>query len=315
MKYRLLVLLGAVCYGILSTIVTKAYAKGYTLGEIVGSQLLTGFVLAWTLVLFVKWKGRRSGNVKTTSSSTTAATKLSWRHRVILMVAGVPTAVTGLLYYQSLRYIPNSLAILLLFQFTWMGVLINSVEQRRRPNGIMLITLIVLFGGTWLAAGILDQGLSEFNWKGVIFGFMSAISYSLFILFSGKAVPSMHPINRSAWMVTGGMLFVFLLFPPSFLFNHALLEGLLPFGVLLGLFGAFLPPVLFAVGVPKIGEGLTGILGAAELPVAVMLSSIVLHEHVSLLQWAGVLLVLLAVAFPELMKRTRWAGRVDTVSG
>ncbi|NOU98502.1 EamA family transporter, partial [Paenibacillus sp. LMG 31457] len=82
----------------------------------------------------------------------------SWRHRVILMIAGVPTAVTGLLYYQSLRYIPNSLAILLLFQFTWMGVLINSVEQRRRPNGIMLITLTVLFGGTLLAAGILDQG-------------------------------------------------------------------------------------------------------------------------------------------------------------
>ncbi|NOU98878.1 EamA family transporter, partial [Paenibacillus sp. LMG 31457] len=158
MKYRILVLLGAICYGILSTIVTKAYAKGYTLGEVVGSQLLTGFVLVWALVLFMKWKGRWSGNVKPTSSSATAARKFSWRHRVILMIAGVPTAVTGLLYYQSLRYIPNSLAILLLFQFTWMGVLINSVEQKRRPNGIMLITLISLFGGTLLAAGILDQG-------------------------------------------------------------------------------------------------------------------------------------------------------------
>jgi len=315
MKYRFLVLLGAVCYGILSTIVTTAYGKGFTLGEVVGSQLLTGFVLAWILALFMKWKGRWNGNFKPATSSATASTKFSWKHRVILMIAGVPTAVTGLLYYQSLRYIPNSLAILLLFQFTWMGVLINSVEQRRRPNGIMLITLTVLFGGTLLAAGILDQGLSEFNWKGVMFGFLSAISYSLFIQFSGKAVPSMHPTYRSAWMITGGMLFVFLLFPPSFLFNHALLEGLLPFGVMLGLFGAFLPPVLFAIGVPRIGGGMAGILGAAELPVAVMLSSIVLHEHVSSLQWSGVLLVLLAVAFPELLKRTRRADRKDTVSG
>ncbi|MFC5449761.1 DMT family transporter [Paenibacillus aestuarii] len=315
MKYSFLVLLGAVCYGILSTIVTTAYGKGYTLGEVVGSQLLTGFLLAWSLVLFLKWKGKWNGSVNPATSAATTASKFSWRHRLILMIAGVPTAVTGLLYYQSLRYIPNSLAILLLFQFTWMGVLINSVEQRRRPNGIMLITLIVLFGGTLLAAGILDQGLSEFNWKGVMFGFSSAISYSLFILFSGKAVPSMHPAYRSAWMITGGMLFVFLLFPPKFLVNVALLEGLLPLGGMLGLFGAFLPPLLFAIGVPRIGGGLTGILGAAELPVAVMLSSVVLHEYVSSLQWAGVLLVLLGVAFPELLKRTRWAGRNDTVSG
>lgn len=71
------------------------------------------------------------------------------------------------------------------------------------------------------------------------------------------------------------------------------------------MFGAFLPPVLFAIGVPHIGEGLTGILGASELPVAVFLSAIVLHEHVSALQWAGVMLVMLGVALPELMRRIR----------
>jgi len=166
----------------------------------------------------------------------------------------------------------------------------------------------VLFGGTLLAAGILDQGLTEFHWMGVMFGFLSAISYTVFILLSGKAVPAVHPAYRSAWMITGGMLFVFVLFPPRFLIDGTLLDGLLPFGFMLGLFGAFLPPVLYAIGVPRIGEGLTGILGAAELPVAVMLSSVVLHEHVSAIQWIGVCLVLLGVALPELLKRTSRTG-------
>jgi drug/metabolite transporter (DMT)-like permease len=259
-------------------------------------------------VLFTKIREKRrnkssEGNLEKAKEQA----KLTWKQRLYLMAAGTPTAVTGLLYYQSLKYIPNSLAIILLFQFTWIGVLIHSVSKRKRPNGIVFLTLAVLFGGTLLAAGIMEQGLARFNWIGVVLGLLSAVSYSLFILLSGKAVPSVHPAYRSGWMITGGMLLVFALFPPHFLFNGMLGGNLLVFGFLLGLFGAFIPPVLFAVGVPHIGEGMTGILGASELPVAVMLSSVVLHEHVSMLQWMGVVLVMLGVALPELFKRVRRA--------
>ncbi len=304
MKYMLSVFLGAICYGILSTIVVTAYGEGYKLGEVVGSQLLVGFILAWGLVFYTKWRERRKE--RTISGQQYArAVQITWKQRLILMAAGTPTAVTGLLYYESLRYIPNSLAIILLFQFTWIGVLIHAISKRKRPHGVVFLTLAILFGGTLLAAGIVEQGIAEFNWMGVILGLLSAVSYSLFILLSGKAVPSVHPAYRSGWMITGGMILVFILFPPYFLVNGLLWGDLLLFGFMLGLFGAFLPPVLFAVGVPHIGEGMTGILGASELPVAVLLSSVVLHEHVSTLQWSGVALVMLGVALPELFKLAR----------
>jgi len=306
MKYKLSVLMGAICYGILSTIVTKAYAQGYSLGEVVGSQLLTGFVLAWVLALFVGKRGRKHDKHDASGErNSVQERKLSWKQRLLLMAAGTPTAVTGLLYYESLRYIPNSLAIVLLFQFTWIGVVMQAIARRQKPGRSMLLTLSVLFGGTLMAAGIIDQGLAGLNWIGVAFGLASALSYSLFILFSGKAVPSVHPAQRSAWMITGGLLLVFILFPPAFLTDGTLWNGLLPFGLMLGLFGAFLPPVLYAIGVPRIGEGLTGILGASELPVAVLLAAVVLHEHVSALQWAGVVIVLLGIAMPELLGRLR----------
>lgn len=304
MKYLFSVFLGAVSYGILSTIVVHAYDAGYNLGEVVGSQLLTGFVLSWLMVMYMKARSRRQEK----EAGTVVEKSLTWKQRFILMSAGIPTALTGLLYYQSLRYIPNSLAIVLLFQFTWMGVLIQAVSQRKRPNGIMLLTLAILFGGTVLAAGIMEQGLDGFNVTGVVLGLLAAVSYTLFILFSGKAVPSVHPAYRSAWMITGGLIFVFILFPPTFLFNGVIWSSLLLFGFMLGLFGAFIPPVLFAIGVPHIGGGMAGILGAAELPVAVMLSAVVLHEHVSVLQWAGVVLVLLGVALPELLRSMNRGG-------
>ncbi|WP_219837370.1 EamA family transporter [Paenibacillus sp. R14(2021)] len=308
MKYMLAVLMGAVSYGILSTIVVKAYGEGYGLGEVVGTQLLVGFVLSWLLAGVTRGREiRRSRAVKEQATKGSAASAagvgLTWKHRLLLMSAGVPTALTGLLYYHSLRYIPNSLAIILLFQFTWMGVLVQAVMKRQRPSGIMLLTLVVLFGGTLLAAGILDQGVSKFNVIGMVLGLLAAMSYTLFVLFSGKLVPAAAPAYRSAWMITGGLILVFILFPPVFLFNGVIWGHLLVYGFLLGLFGAFIPPVLFAAGVPHIGEGMAAILGASELPVAVMLSAVVLHEQVTLLQWAGVVLVLLGVSLPELVKR------------
>lgn len=307
MKYLISVLVGAMSYGILSTIVVLAYGKGYSLGEVVGTQLLTGFILAWLLALYTKLKENRKHAKADAGSaaSAKASTPITWKQRTLLMLAGAPTVVTGLVYYQSLRYIPASLAIILLFQFTWISVLIQSVSRRQRPNKLTLLTLLVLFGGTLLAAGIFDQGAANFNPLGITLGLLSAVSYSMFIIFSGKAVPSVHPAYRSAWMITGGFLLLCILFPPTFIFSGLLWSQLLFYGFLLGLFGAFIPPVLFAIGVPHIGGGMAGILGAVELPVAVLLSSFVLHEQVSMLQWVGVVLVLLGVVLPELHK-VKW---------
>ncbi|MEK4661184.1 EamA family transporter [Paenibacillus sp. SAF-068] len=304
MKYYLSVLAGAMSYGILSTIVVLAYGEGYKLGEVVGTQLITGFLLSWMLALYTRFRTKRQSQANGKASGAVAQVfkRLTWKQRLLLMAAGTPTVITGLVYYQSLRYIPASLAIILLFQFTWISVLIQAISKRQRPDKVTFLTLIILFGGTLLAAGFLEQGLGEFNGLGIALGLMAAVSYSLFVLFSGKAVPSAHPAFRSAWMVTGGLILLCILFPPTFLFNGLIWSQLLVFGLLLGFFGAFIPPVLFAIGVPHIGGDMAGILGAVELPIAVLLSSIVLHEHVSGLQWIGVIIVLIGVALPELYK-------------
>ncbi|WP_419892277.1 EamA family transporter [Paenibacillus xylanexedens] len=318
MKYYLSVLAGAMSYGILSTIVVLAYGEGYKLGEVVGAQLIIGVILSWMLALYTKFRMKRKSQADGKASGAVAQVfkRLTWKQRLMLMAAGTPTVITGLVYYQSLRYIPASLAIILLFQFTWISVLIQAIGKRQRPDKVMYLTLVILFGGTLLAAGFLEQGLGNFNGLGIALGLLAAVSYSMLVLFSGKAVPSAHPAFRSAWMVTGGLVLLCIIFPPTFLFNGLIWSQLLVFGLLLGFFGAFIPPVLFATGVPHIGGDMAGILGAVELPIAVLLSAIVLHEHVSGLQWFGVIVVLVGVALPELYKlRVRRNRRASLVSG
>ena len=50
-KGGLLVFLGAVSFGLLSTIVKFAYEQGYTLGEITGTQSFSGMVILWALYM------------------------------------------------------------------------------------------------------------------------------------------------------------------------------------------------------------------------------------------------------------------------
>ncbi|MHA6484080.1 EamA family transporter [Paenibacillus sp. strain BS8-2] len=315
-KHIVSVFLGAASYGILSTFVVLAYGQGYSLGEVVGSQMMIGFLLTWALSVFIRYRKNQKSRAKSPTTTIvhgnvvvrkTISNKITNKQKLLLLLAGMPTAITGLLYYESLRYIPASVAILLLFQFTWMGVLIQAVRQRKRPERRTYITLVILIGGTLLAAGITQQGSDIFHLGGIGLGLLAAVSYTLFMLFNGKVVQHAEPVERSKWMMFGAMSLVFVLFPPEFLWNGGLFSDLMIFGLLLGLFGAFIPPLLFAYGIPHIGEGLAAILGAAELPVAVLLSAIVLHEEVSSVRWIGVAIVLMGVAMPELLKRSRTA--------
>lgn len=62
-------------------------------------------------------------------------------------------------------------------------------------------------------------------------------------------------------------------------------------------------PILFNIGMPKVGGSLGTILSASELPMAVTMSTCILHETVSLLQWIGVVIILLGIAYPNVQIR------------
>lgn len=90
-----------------------------------------------------------------------------------------------------------------------------------------------------------------------------------------------------------------LIFPPTYLTDGSLFEGLFLYGCLLAFFGVLIPTAFFNIGVPRIGAGMASILGAAELPTAVLAPSLFLQESVSLLQWLGVLIILFGIVLPE----------------
>lgn len=271
--YALAVFIGGCCLGILSTVVKLAYSAGYSMVEVTGIQVLFGTLIIWIVTIFAKKR----------------RTNLIQIPKIIL--AGIPMGLTGLLYYQSLQTLDASLAIIFLFQFIWIGTLIEWIFYKKRPSSSKILSIVILLSGSIFASGLLVESFNTVSWQGVVWGLLAASTFSIFLFFSsiiGKNVPA---IQKSALLSTGGMLITFLLFPPVFLFDLPTLIGVTPYGLVLGIFGVVLPPLFFSIGMPHVGPGLGTILTASELPVAVIMSAFVLSEDVSLLQWTGVALI------------------------
>ncbi|WP_059174092.1 DMT family transporter [Bacillus sp. FJAT-27445] len=286
--YPLLVVIGASSYGVVSTIIKLAMGSGFSVSEAVTSQFFSGFFIA----LCIFFIANRS--------------KFTFVGMKILIVAGILTGLTNIVYGQSLNYLPASLAVVLLFQFTWIGMLISCISKRQFPTRVELISLIVLVAGTIPAAGLIDVDLSQIPIQGWLWGLAAALCYSLFLFINGKAAGNMTTSNRLVFVSFFAFMVTSTFQSPEIIWNGTFFnEGLWMYGLALGLFGMIIPVFLFTIAVPKVGLGMSSILSAIEFPIAVMVSVILLSEKVTALQIAGIVTILLGMSLPTILNMNR----------
>lgn len=295
----LLVLIGSASYGMLSTFVKLAYKTGATTAELTGAQFFWGAIV---LTFLAKFTVR--GSMKATR-----------KEKLGLLFAGTTIGLTSVLYYVSVTYIPASIAVVLLMQSIWMGVLFECVVKREFPTLDKVLAVILILVGTVLATGTLSgaQGASVSNLDpiGVIFGLLSAVSYSATLAATGSVAPHLHPVKRSQFMLYGGSMvvvtFVVLSQIMPYHFGLNLLgeeftrakafnfDILFSYGLLLALFGTILPPIVLNRGFPITGVALGSIISSIELPFAMLIASLLLNESITPLQGLGVAVILMSV--------------------
>lgn len=301
LKGVFLVALGASSFGMLGSFVKLAYKNGYTTAEVTLSQVILGLLGVFILSLFYKQK---STDVK--------ATKKDIRN---LVLAGTSMGFTSVLYYLSVSYIDASIAVVLLMQSVWIGVVMESIMTKKFPSLIKIIAVGMILFGTVLATNVLKSEI-QLDFKGVLFGFMAAFSFATTMLCSNLIANELPAIKRSFFMLCGATIivscFAFITqFGPNnfdfmkdfFLGFSSNTEGIRDFnwsiffswGLLLALFGTILPPIFLNMGFPYTGVGLGSIISSLELPVSVSVAYLVLHENVILLQWVGIFLILGAI--------------------
>ncbi len=306
----LLALAGGMSYGVLSGLVKKAYAAGVDTGPLTTLQNIVGASFLWSIVWWMARRARQekqtvaAHNLTATASAdaqdiTTTEPASSRREVVQLLLVGSLPGLTGVFYYLALVRISATLGIILLFQFVWLGVLLEALIERRWPGKFRLLALACLIPGTWLAVGAEQLNSTTLSWSGITLALLSAVTYSGFLYCTGRVATNVPPWKRSALIITGSLLINFLAFPPTYLTKEVITAPLLIYGGLMGIFGPVIPTICFAYGVPVIGGGLAALLGAVELPMVVAVAFLFLGEPVVWQQWLGVAIILFGIYLSE----------------
>ena len=286
LKGVVLVGLGATSYGMLATFVRLAYDEGFTTAEVTTSQFIYGILGILLINSFQKIK------------KGTTVVKATTRNIFQLMLAGTSLGMTSVFYYLAVKYIPVSIAIILLMQTVWMGVLIEMILDKKAPSKLKIVAVSIVLIGTLLATNIFKNDV-QLDWHGILWGMLAAASFTTTMFTANRVAVGISSAQRSLFMLLGGavIVFSFALATQNTPFNF---EIFMKWGIVLSLFGTIIPPMLMNAGFPLTGIGLGSIVSALELPVSVLMAYFLLHEQVVFVQWIGIILIVLAVVLMNL---------------
>lgn len=281
LKGVLLVTLGASSYGMLATFVKMAYQEGYTTAEVSGSQFSLGLLGILLLNIFRKVK-KNNEEVKIS------------KHQIRqLILAGTSMGFTSIFYYLSVKYVPVSIAIVLLMQTVWMGVLLEMLLDKKNPSFQKIVSVVLTLIGTILATNLLHSNLA-FEWQGFFWGMLAAAAFTGTMFSANRVASEVSSLQRSLFMLIGGAIIVILfgLITQNTSFNFSIF---IKWGIILAFFGTIIPPLLLNTGFPLTGIGLGSIVSAIELPVSVTMAYFLLSEEVNWVQWFGIVLIIIAI--------------------
>ncbi|WP_099351421.1 EamA family transporter [Fredinandcohnia onubensis] len=283
-KGILFVLLGAGCFGFTPVFAKLGFSYGYSLGQINIVQMLISSFLLWSITLIKRpsFKGLTKKNLP------------------LIMITGCFTGLTSIFYYGAMQYLPASLAIILMFQFVWIGIILEWIFSKVKPAPITVLSIFLILIGVFFASNIINGDIQGLPLKGFLFGILSAFTYAGFIFFSGKVAVDVDPLARTSLMATGSTILILIIFVRDIPSIFPLETNLVATAVGVSLFGAVFPPLFFAVGAPLVSGGIANILTSIELPIAILSASIILSETVTPLQWVGTAIILAAIALNEL---------------
>jgi drug/metabolite transporter (DMT)-like permease len=281
LKGIFLVGLGATSYGMLATFVKMAYEENYSTAEVTVAQFVLGILGILSINAFQK---NRKGNT---------VVKASRKNIFQLMLAGTSLGLTSVFYYLTVKYIPVSIAIVLLMQTVWMGVLLEMMLDKKRPSTQKIISVFIVLIGTVLATNLLQTEI-QLDWRGIGLGLLAAASFTTTMFTANRVAVGISSAQRSLYMLLGGavIVFAFAMVTQSTPFNFNIF---MKWGIILALFGTIIPPMLMNAGFPLTGIGLGSIVSALELPVSVLMAYFLLNETVNTLQWFGITLILVAI--------------------
>jgi DME family drug/metabolite transporter len=278
-----LALAAAVAFALANALAGLAYQGG--------SDPLTVAAFRFVLptVALVIWLAASSGSL-------TLPVRSGW----IAVALGVVTAAYTWALLSAIGTIPLGLAILVFYLFPLVASVILAVFGWERLGWVMIAAIVLAFAGLALA---LDPLGGKFRFDGVLLALAAAIGLGIVVAVSSRVFHGgdSRPVTLYMAAVAASLLIAFCVASTGFAFPRT---GFGWIGFLGSAACYAFAMIGFFIAISMIGPTRTSLLSYAEPVIAAGLGVVLLGEVLSLIQIAGIALVIAA-----LVGATLWAPR------
>lgn len=251
--------------------------------------LMLRMVFALPFYVAVAWLSTNRKDVK-------PLTRKQWFYIIFLGLFGY--YLSSLFDFIGLQYVTAGLERLILFLYPTFAVLINAFAFGQPVTRIQRIALFLTYTGiviAYIGELTIDIDNPDFLW-GSLMIFLCSITFSVYIVGSGRMIPSVGANRFTAWAMLASTAGVF---------THFALDGSMVaaqeasqhwwYGILLAVAATVLPSFLIAQGMKRIGSNNVAIISAIGPVSTIIQAHFILGEHIFPAQLAGTLLVIAGV--------------------
>lgn len=283
----LITIIGSILFSTKAIIVKVAFAN-------TSMDALTLLMLRMTFSLpfyvGAVWLARQKGH--------TPLTGRQWAMVIGLGLFGY--YLSSLFDFIGLQYVTAGLERLILFLYPTFAVFINAVVFKQPVVRTQKIALLLTYTGIAIAyigeLRIGDIGNSNF-FLGSFLIFLCSITYSIYIVGSGRLIPTVGVSRFTAYAMLSSTAGVFV----HFAVGGGTLQKLqeagthIWYGILLAVVATVLPTFLISNGMKRIGSNNVAIISAIGPVSTIIQAHFILGENIFPAQIAGTLLVIIGV--------------------
>jgi drug/metabolite transporter (DMT)-like permease len=263
-----------------------------TPGHVAVWRFLIAAPLMWLITLFKKQKtGLKPGH-------------LWW-----LLGLGVIYSLASLLALMALDRLPSSIYAILVYIYPSLVVIYSMIVRKPVPH-LWWLGLPMTLMGLILTVFRFGQPL-EFDLIGVLISLLNGFTVAIYMLLSEAIFKRVKERQLgTTWVNTGAMVMGLLMI---FIFGFNIPDTLNGWILLisLGIFGTLIPILFINIGIQLLGAARSSIIVTLQPVVAVLISTIFLGDVLTLSQWIGGALVIVAIAL--LQRNPDQISKMDTI--
>jgi len=207
----------------------------------------------------------------------------------LFVLGGICYNLQSRFYFSSIKYIPSSLAALFLYTYPMIVTAITFFVDKEKITKKMGVSIGISFAGLIM---ILGTSIGKINGFGILLALGAAFVYSIYIVLGNRMLKRTPPNVTSAFIALFSAIGVLVLglFTHDISFTFETAAWLPIIGIVL--FSTVIAMLFFFHGMELLGPAKASIISMMAPVFTVILSTMLLHDHLTILQLIGGAVVL-----------------------